>query len=175
MFCKLQVAPFIRCYILACYIQSESMLSLSARICYPLYQRSWPFTSVLEGRTNNAKQNDQILIADLISYTLKNLNSRKKQGSFIQVLWTLPVLCNEVMLEELPTVEHIGFIPRCQPKQHNIRRSFWVLLCCGPFYTKACCVCIINWTHVQYKLLMCALSIPILFPNLSPSKSAVTS
>ena len=36
--------------------------------------------NVLEGRTNNAKQNDQILIADLISYTLKKLNSRKKQG-----------------------------------------------------------------------------------------------
>ena len=42
MFCKLQVAPLIRCYILACYIQSESMLSSSAWICYPPYQHSWP-------------------------------------------------------------------------------------------------------------------------------------
>ena len=96
MFCKLQVAPFIRRYILPCYIQSESMLSLLARICYLLYQRSWPCTSVLEGRTNNAKQNDQILIADLISYTLKKLNSRKKQGwlysqEYIIIIFTIVI------------------------------------------------------------------------------------
>ena len=82
MFCKLQVAPFIRRYILPCYIQSESMLSLLARICYPLYQRSWPCTSVLEGRTNNAKQNDQILIADLISYTLKNWTAERSKADY---------------------------------------------------------------------------------------------